>query len=144
MRSHHALLPAVALCATTLAAPRLHAQATGSTARTTAASGQAQQQQRGERRIICRGAPIPAGWILVDDLKDRTMCGGENPAVYNAYNVWAIERYDNRSAGSYMEVCASSPMPPGWNLVDMYRNKDTCGHPSDAFVVNAKRIRKAN
>ena len=98
--------------------------------------------QRVERQIICRGAAIPQGWLLVDNLKERSMCGGENTTIYNLYNVWAIERHDNRPVGSEMTVCASSPTPPGWTVVDVFRKNDVCGHPTDPFVVNAKRIRK--
>lgn len=98
---------------------------------------------RPERQVICRGAAIPTGWLLVDNLKDRSMCGGENSAVYNAYNVWAIERHDNRPAGSEMTVCASAQTPAGWTVVDVFRQVDVCGHPSDPFIVNVKRIRKS-
>lgn len=98
--------------------------------------------QRVERQIICRGAAIPAGWLLVNNLKDRTMCNGQNDAVYNATNVWAIERFDNRTTGSEMTVCASSPTPSGWVVVDVFRKNDVCGQPSDPFAVNAKRIRR--
>lgn len=106
--------------------------------RTTAPAG-----SRPERQIICRGASIPQGWLLVDNLKERSMCGGENTAIYNAYNVWAIERHDNRPAGSEMTVCASAPTPPGWTVVDVFRKNDVCGHPSDPFAVNVKRIRRS-
>ena len=107
-----------------------------------AARGSAPAGPRPERQIICRGAAIPQGWLLVDNLKERTMCGGENTAVFNAYNVWAIERYDNRPAGSEMTVCASTPTPPGWTVVDVFRKNDVCGHPTDPFAVNVKRIRR--
>lgn len=96
----------------------------------------------GERRIICRGAPIPAGFILVDDLRDRDSCGGENPAALNAYNVWAIERTEGRLKGTIMEVCAATPTPAGWTLVDVYRARERCGHPETIFTANVKRIRK--
>lgn len=105
-------------------------------------TSEAQSQVRGERRIICRGAAIPTGWLLVDDLRDRTMCEGSNPAVLRLYNVWAIERYDNRPIGTVIEVCAAAVTPDGWELVDVYRSKELCGHPGDAFIVNVKRIRR--
>lgn len=97
---------------------------------------------RGSRTTICRGAPIPAGWILVDDMREPTMCGGSNSSALNAYNVWAIERFENRVVGTVIDVCASAITPDGWQLVDMFRDKDACGHPNDAFVANVKRIRR--
>jgi hypothetical protein len=98
--------------------------------------------QRVERQIICRGAAIPAGYLLVDNLKERSMCSGQSDAVYNSYNVWAVERYDNRAPGSEMTVCASAPTPAGWTVVDVFRKNDVCGQPTDPFAVNAKRIRR--
>ena len=97
---------------------------------------------RGARTTICRGSAIPAGWVLVDDMREPTMCGGENASVLNAYNVWAIERFDNRAVGTTIDVCASAITPDGWQLVDVFRDKDACGHPNDAFVANVKRIRR--
>jgi hypothetical protein len=98
---------------------------------------------RGERRIVCRGATIPAGWILVDDLRDRSMCSGENPTILRMYNVWAIERIDNRPGGTVIQVCAATPTPTGWELVDVFRDPASCGHPTDPLAVNVKRIRRA-
>lgn len=100
------------------------------------------ENRKGERNIVCRGAPLPTGWIVVDDMRDKSMCGGENPSVLNAYNVWAIERIDNRPLGATVDMCASTPTPEGWVLVDLFRVKEMCGHPSQQFAVNVKRIRR--
>lgn len=97
---------------------------------------------RGARNTVCRGEAIPAGWILVDDMREATMCGGSNTTALNTYNVWAIERYDNRPVGTVIEVCASTITPEGWQLVDIFRDKEACGHPADVFVANVKRIRR--
>lgn len=95
------------------------------------------------RQYVCRGAAIPAGFVLTDDIRDRQMCGGNNPTTLNAFNVWVIERYTNRPVNSIMDVCAAAPIPPGWVLVDIYRRKDRCGHPDGMFDANVKRIRRA-
>jgi hypothetical protein len=94
-------------------------------------------------RYVCRGADIPNGWIVTDDIRDPQLCGGDNPAVLNAYNVWVIKRYDNRSPGTVMDVCANTPTPSGWVLIDVFRSRDICGHPDNPFVVNVKRIRRS-
>lgn len=108
-------------------------------------SAEAQQRAvRGERRIVCRGATIPAGWILVDDLRDRSMCSGENPTILRMYNVWAIERIDNRPVGTVIQVCAATPTPTGWELVDVFRDPASCGHPTEPFAANVKRIRRGD
>ena len=97
---------------------------------------------RAERTTVCRGAPIPYGWILVDNMREPSLCDGQNPQSLNLYNVWAIERYDNRPVGTTIDVCASTPTPEGWAMIDVYRDKDTCGHPTDPFQPNMKRIRR--
>mgnify|MGYP001810156306 CR=1 FL=1 len=99
---------------------------------------------KGERQLICRGGSIPSGWILVDDAKDAASCGGSNPAVLNTFNVWAIEKYEGRPVGTVIDVCATTPTPKGWVLVDIYRDKSTCGHPQDNWGANVKRIRRAS
>jgi hypothetical protein len=94
------------------------------------------------RQYICRGASVPDGFVVTDDIRDRQMCGGDNPNTLNAYNVWVIERYDRKAVNSTMDVCAAMPTPPGWVVVDVFRRKDRCGHPDGMFDVNVKRIRR--
>lgn len=131
---------AAALLATLVVVPELQAQ--GQSANPGVSQSQQAKRQNRQRQIICRGAVIPAGWILVDDLRDTTMCGGSNPAVVNSYNVWAIEKFDGAAAGTTITVCASAQTPAGWTLVDVYRDKTVCGHPDDLFATNVKVIRK--
>jgi hypothetical protein len=95
------------------------------------------------RQLICRGAPVPDGFILVDDIRDREQCGGSNPSALRLYNVWVIERYDDRPVGTTIDVCAATPVPEGWVLVDIFRSQELCGHPTDVLTVNVKRIRRA-
>jgi uncharacterized protein YbdZ (MbtH family) len=124
---------ATVVTALTLIALPLGAQATG---------GGKAASKRPERSVVCRGAVVPAGWVLVDDLRDRNSCDGQNPAAVNAYNVWAIEKFQDRPVGTEIEVCAASPTPAGWVIVDVYRDKDACGHPSELFIANVKKIRR--
>lgn len=96
----------------------------------------------GSRDLVCRGATVPEGWILVDGVRDRGSCSGDNPAVLRTYNVWVIERFADRPVGTEIEVCAAAPTPSGWDLVDLYRRREICGQPEDAFDTNVKRIRR--
>jgi hypothetical protein len=98
---------------------------------------------RRERQLVCRGATVPAGWALVDDTRDPSMCAGDNPSVARFFNIWVIERIDRVPVGGSVEVCAGAPTPEGWVLVDIYRAKEVCGHPDDPFVANVKRIRRS-
>ncbi len=94
------------------------------------------------RQLICRGGSIPEGWVLVDDVRDPAQCEGSNPSALRLYNVWVIERYDDRMVGTIIDICAATPIPDGWALVDVYRAKELCGHPDAALTVNVKRIRR--
>ncbi|MBI2795195.1 MAG: hypothetical protein HYX65_00640 [Gemmatimonadetes bacterium] len=110
--------------------------------RTVAPGKPGTEAPKGKRQIVCRGAAIPKGWILVDDLRDYSQCDGNNPAAVKLYNVWAVEQYEGRSSGTVLTVCAAAPTPAGWTLVDVYRSKELCGHPDELFGLNVKRIRK--
>ena len=123
--------------------------ATTASAQATPPSRQPAQPIRAEaptgddsRQYVCRGATPPAGYIVTDDIRDRQMCGGSNPTTLNSYNVWVVERFDRLPVNATMDVCAASPTPPGWVLVDVYRRKDRCGHPDGMFEANVKRIRR--
>ena len=94
------------------------------------------------RQLICRGGAIPPGWVLVDDVRDPGQCEGSNPSALRLYNVWVIERFDDRMVGTIIDICAATPIPEGWALVDVYRAKELCGHPDSALTVNVKRIRR--
>ena len=94
------------------------------------------------RQLICRGGSIPEGWVLVDDVRDPAQCEGANPSALRLYNVWVIERFDDRMVGTIIDICAATPIPDGWALVDVYRAKELCGHPDAALTVNVKRIRR--
>ena len=94
------------------------------------------------RQLICRGGAIPPGWVLVDDVRDPDQCEGSNPTALRLYNVWVIERFDDRMVGTVIDICAATPIPDGWALVDVYRAKELCGHPDAPLTVNVKRIRR--
>ncbi len=87
---------------------------------------------------ICRGSPVPPGWIKVNDDWSPTSCG--NPS-YITYNVWLIEQYDNKPVGSTMRVCASAQTPAGWVDVDYDWSPTSCGRPS-YITDNVKYIRR--
>ena len=108
----------------------------------TVAKGKTGSGPTGKRQIVCRGAKIPDGWILVDDLRDSSQCDGGNPAAVRQFNVWALEQYAGRPSGTVITVCAATPTPLGWSLVDVYRSRELCGHPDELFGLNVKRIRK--
>ena len=111
-------------------------------ATTVTATPKSGMEPKGKRQIVCRGAKIPAGWVLVDDLRDSAQCDGTNPAAVKIYNVWSIEQIEGRASGSVIEICTTTPTPAGWSLVDIFRDRDRCGHPEEIFGANVKRIRK--
>lgn len=109
---------------------------------TVTATAKAGMDPKGKRQIVCRGSRLPAGWVLVDDLRDSAQCDGTNPASIKLYNVWTIEKVEGRASGTVIDICTSSATPAGWTMVDVFRDKDRCGHPDELFAGNVKRIRK--
>ena len=124
-----------------VAAPQAEAQGAN---RSGTAISKDDQGPRRERTILCRGAEIPNGWVLVNDMRDPNSCGGDNPATLNAYNVWSVEKVQGRAIGTVIDICAAARTPAGWVVVDVYRDRDMCGHPDGLFVANVKRIRRSS
>lgn len=92
-----------------------------------------------EHMDICANSPVPAGWIKVNDHWDPTICGRPTSIVYN---VWTIQRYDNKPVGTYLTVCAQAPTPSGWVLVDTRWDPTRCGYPHSTIVRNMKQIKR--
>lgn len=107
------------------------------------AEGQQPRRPSAQRQIVCAGATVPEGWIWVDDTRDASICGGDRPGMERAYNVWVIERVENRAPGTVIDVCAAAPTPSGWVLMDVFRSRMLCGHPDELYVANVKRIRRS-
>jgi hypothetical protein len=92
----------------------------------------------GQIQTICAG-PIPAGWLKTNDAWSPTSCG--NPTMIT-YNVWTIERYDNKPIGAIMTVC-NQTVPSGWATINTSWNPLTCGHPT-SNVKNVIQIKRLN
>ena len=91
-----------------------------------------------ETQVVCAG-PLPTGWIKINDAWNPTVCGNPTTIVYN---VWTIERYDNKPVNTTMTACAGV-IPTGWVKVNDSWNPTTCGHPS-TIVQNVMLIRRLN
>jgi hypothetical protein len=87
---------------------------------------------------VCAGA-VPSGWIKVNDQWDPTKCG--NPTSIT-YNVWTIERYNDKPKGTVMNACSDTP-PSGWTRTDQQWNPTKCGHPT-SNVKNIMTIKRLN
>lgn len=73
---------------------------------------------------ICRGDPVPAGWVIANKTWSRSTCGSpRTPQV----NVWSIEEYDNLPVGTPLTICASSRVPNGWVPTTWQWNPSVCG-----------------
>jgi hypothetical protein len=113
-------------------------------------AAEAKRQQKGSQPMaanvatlsqsMCAGGAVPSGWILVNDQWNPTSCGNPTSIVYN---VWIIDRYDDKPVGSVMSACAAAPTPSGWIIVNTQWNPTTCGHPT-SIVNNVKQIRRVN
>jgi hypothetical protein len=80
------------------------------------------------QKNICRGDPVPAGWVIANKLWNRNTCGTPHtPQV----NVWTIEEYDNLPVGTPLNVCAASHYPSGWVTTGFQWNPSVCGAQFD-------------
>ncbi len=95
-------------------------------------------ETRAETQTVCAGS-VPPGWIKIDDRWDPTKCG--NPVAVT-YNVWTIERYDNKPTGSVMTVCADV-VPSGWSLIEQKWDPMKCGKPA-MTLNNTMTIKRLN
>jgi hypothetical protein len=94
-----------------------------------------------QRETICAGTPVPAGWVKVNDFNSFLTCG--NPIAPNIYNVWVIERYDNRFRGDRMVICSTGQPPAGWGVINTFWDPLSCGHPA-AIIQNMMIIECLN
>jgi hypothetical protein len=76
---------------------------------------------------ICAGTTIPAGWVRVNDFNDFFTCG--RPISPFIYNVWVIERIDNKFRGDVIVACNGTP-PTGWAVKNRFWDPLSCGHPT--------------
>ena len=93
-----------------------------------------------EARRICANTPISQGWILVN--KHRVIggdCGNPPPDIYN---VWEIERYDDKPINSTMTACIVQ-VPTNWVRIDTYFDPVRCGYrPGSGTAHNVMRIQR--
>lgn len=78
-------------------------------------------------RVICKGARVPDGWVIVSECHTPA-CEGEGE------NGWVVKRPADREL-----VCAVSPVPEGFAVV---RGTHAGGCPGDgdnAFVIERLR-----
>ena len=85
---------------------------------------------------VCAGQ-VPAGWIKTNDEWNPTVCGNPSTIVYN---VWTIERYDNKPVNNVMTACEGA-VPAGWAKLNGTWNPTRCGYPS-AIVNNVMTIKR--
>ena len=91
--------------------------------------------QSSDIQKVCAGQ-VPAGWIKTNDEWNPTVCG--NPITI-VYNVWTIERYDNKPFNSVMTACDGA-VPAGWAKLNGTWNPTRCGYPS-AIANNVMTIK---
>ena len=102
--------------------------------------GEEPEELKGKSKAeICDTEPLPKGWAKTGDTWNPTKCRNTSGIEYN---VWIIERYNDKPAGAEMEVCSVTPTPEGWAETSTRWNPTTCGHPS-SIINNVKKIKKA-
>lgn len=88
---------------------------------------------------VCAGQ-LPAGWALVNDHWDPMSCGNPSNIIYN---VWTIERYDDKPVGTLMSVCAGQA-PRGWARINDSWDPMRCGRPTSTMIRNVMTMRRLN
>jgi len=68
---------------------------------------------------VCKGAPLPSGWVIMDTFNDAHHCSG-GPLVFG--NVWAIAPVIRKST----PICANSPRPAGFVITSQMADLRHC------------------
>lgn len=87
-------------------------------------------------QTMCAG-PVPAGWLIKDEMWSPTSCGNPTNIVNNVY---VIVRYDNLPSGSVLSVC-TQPVPNEWIQVSTTWCPTCCGKPTQ-ITNNVMSIKK--
>jgi hypothetical protein len=91
---------------------------------------------------VCAGTIRP-GWARIDDQADpASPCKTNDPN--NPYNVWLIEKLDDRPAGSTVEICRVPVVPLRWYKTQSKWDGVRCGHPKEHGEDNIMIIRRAH
>ena len=77
---------------------------------------------------ICKGTPIPSGYLIVNDSWDPTTCG--KPSTNTTYNVQTIMKVSDYPLGAALRVCAGQTIPGNWKIVSTLWDGTSCGYPS--------------
>ncbi len=89
-----------------------------------------------EKKQICFTQPVPENFILINRFQGHLEGCDDN----HRFNVFEIQRGDNRPAGEILEACHRDVIP-GWELVEKFRDPERCG-PANGVAPNMMRIRK--
>ncbi len=82
----------------------------------------------GYQTSICKGSPIPAGFLIVGQDTDFS-CSN------NFDNVWVIQRYNTCNVGARMTICKGQTIPNGWAIKGTTTNL-SCGKDFDnAWII---------
>ncbi len=105
----------------------------------------------GDTQDLCRGAPVPAGWLTVDSRWDTERCpqsAGRSVAVTMSSdpgdNVLTIWRFDDKPVGTEKQVCEGSPTPPGGVATRHRWDPDHCRLGAGVHAANVKTIRRVS
>lgn len=91
-----------------------------------------------EITTACCSSGTPSGYYKIGDSWSSTSCGNPSSIVYN---VCTYQRYDNKSIGATMNICAGQSLASGWLQIDTDWNPTTCGHPS-SIIQNIWTVRR--
>jgi hypothetical protein len=76
----------------------------------------------GEAIMICRSAPIPVGWVWVDDAPGDQSC----PSTDSPFPKITIKNLNGAAYGVAEWVCLGAILPRGWIRVSQSRDMGLC------------------
>jgi hypothetical protein len=88
---------------------------------------------------VCRGEPIPGGWIRTNDFWSKKGCG--SPADSRVDNWMTITDYAAARIGRSFTACAGD-VPEGWSVTATYWDKGRCGQPSKRTTENVMLLKR--
>lgn len=96
---------------------------------------------KGGRAQICRGEPIPSGWVIDNGTRDARCPSSpldRRPSMY-----WIVDISDG-PVGNEINVCVYSDIPADWVVIERMRVPNRCfgAYPPSGGRPTMKKIRK--
>ncbi len=90
---------------------------------------------------VCMGAPVPAGWLILNTHWDNQRCTQSAGQGDNMLTLW---HYDDQPVGTEQQVCERNPTPPGWVASKHRWDPASCRFGRGIEIANVKTIKRGS